>query len=134
MTTMLPTVTMTKRSCGFCRGAVRFIIRHDPRARFRYAPLQSEVGQALVAACTAAPPDGTSLLLMDGAVCTARSDAALRIAAGLTWPWRLLRFLRVLPRPLREGVYGLIARHRHRLGAGAPPTIAGQPDWAERSI
>ena len=127
-------IILFDENCGFCRGAVRFIIRHDPHARFRFAPLQSEAGQTLVAASTAAPLDGTSLLLVDGAACTARSDAALRIAAGLTWPWRLLRFLRVLPRPLRDGAYALIARHRHRLVPGAPPNIAGPPDWTERSI
>jgi predicted DCC family thiol-disulfide oxidoreductase YuxK len=45
-----------------------------------------------------------------------RSDAALAIAAYLAGPWRpLAAVARVVPRPLRDRTYDLIARHRHRI-------------------
>jgi len=43
-----------------------------------------------------------------------KSDAALRIAARLGWPWSWLPVLRLVPRGLRDAVYDLIARHRYR--------------------
>ncbi len=35
-------------ACNLCEGVVNFVIRRDPRAHFRFAPLQSEVGQRLL--------------------------------------------------------------------------------------
>ena len=33
--------------CNFCNGSVNFIIRNDPNGKFKFAPLQSEIGQQL---------------------------------------------------------------------------------------
>ena len=30
-------------TCGFCHGAVRFVLRHDRKSVFRFAPLLGEV-------------------------------------------------------------------------------------------
>jgi predicted DCC family thiol-disulfide oxidoreductase YuxK len=44
-----------------------------------------------------------------------RSDAVLRIAGRLGAPWSAAGVLLAVPRPLRDGVYRLVARVRHRL-------------------
>jgi salicylate hydroxylase len=44
----------------------------------------------------------------------AHSDAVLAIAAGLPFPWRLLAVGRVVPRPVRDALYRLVARNRYR--------------------
>jgi predicted DCC family thiol-disulfide oxidoreductase YuxK len=43
-----------------------------------------------------------------------KSDAALAILAGLGHGWQLVQVLRIIPRPLRDLVYDLIARYRYR--------------------
>jgi predicted DCC family thiol-disulfide oxidoreductase YuxK len=43
-----------------------------------------------------------------------RSAAALRIARGLSFPWPLAYVFVVIPRPLRNWIYNLVARHRYR--------------------
>ncbi len=43
------------------------------------------------------------------------SDAVLRIYEGLGWPWRVAALARLVPRPLRDPVYRLVARNRYRL-------------------
>ncbi len=49
-----------------------------------------------------------------------RSAAALRVAAYLGGAWTLARAAWLLPRPLRDAAYDLLARHRHRFpGASA---------------
>jgi predicted DCC family thiol-disulfide oxidoreductase YuxK len=59
-----------------------------------------------------ARPD-TVVLLVDGRALL-RSDAVLAVVAVLPAPWCWLRWLRPLPRRLRDAVYDLIARRRHR--------------------
>lgn len=100
--------------CNLCNGAVQFVLRRDPRGRFRFAALQSAAGrQALAAAgAPAALPD--SIVLVANGCVTWKSTAALRIARRLRWPWPLLAIAFVVPRPLRDLVYDWIARHRYR--------------------
>jgi predicted DCC family thiol-disulfide oxidoreductase YuxK len=102
--------------CNFCHGGVRWIIAKDPHARFRFAPLQSPVGRALLAqyAPTVNPEAPDSLVLIDNATAHLRSDAALHIARTLGFPWSLARPLLFLPRPLRDALYNLVARNRYR--------------------
>ena len=57
---------------------------------------------------------GNTLVLIQDDECYVCSDAVLAIAAGLTRPWRVLRILKAVPRPLRDGLYRFIARNRYR--------------------
>ncbi len=43
-----------------------------------------------------------------------RSDAALRLLDHVGGLWRVVSWLRIIPRPLRDWVYDLIARHRYQ--------------------
>jgi len=43
-----------------------------------------------------------------------RSDAALATLSSLRGAWRLVAVLRLVPRPLRDAVYGFVARRRTR--------------------
>ena len=100
--------------CNLCNGSVQFIIRRDPAGRFRFASLQSEAGQALLRRHGLDPDDLSSVILVEDGRAYARSDAALRVARGLSGAWRAAGALRVVPRPLRDLVYGWVARNRYR--------------------
>jgi predicted DCC family thiol-disulfide oxidoreductase YuxK len=100
--------------CNLCNGTVRFLIDHDPMARFRFAPLQSEVGRALQERHHLDPDTLDTFVLVDGDGAHVRSDAVLGILCGLPSPWRWLRFLRVVPRPLRDALYRFVASRRYR--------------------
>ena len=96
--------------CNFCNGAVQFIIRRDPQGVFKFASLQSEAGRALLPAGF----DADSIVVVEGGKVLVYSDAALRVAAGLSWPWSMGRFGRVIPRGVRDGLYRWFARNRYR--------------------
>lgn len=100
--------------CGFCNAWVRFAIRRDPAGRFSYAMLQSRVARELLArhAPGAALPD--SVVLIDDDGLHTRSEAAIRIACGLEFPWSWCVVMRVLPRSWRDGLYDIVARNRYR--------------------
>ncbi len=100
--------------CNLCNASVDFILRHDPAARFHFAALQSEVGRRILLNA-GLPVEGIDALVLwqDGRVYTA-SDAVLRIACGLRFPWCLLSALIVFPRSWRDATYRWVARYRYR--------------------
>ncbi len=105
--------------CNLCNGFVQFVIRHDAAEHFRFAALQSEAAQALLAAhgqplTPDALADPTSVVLVaDGRVYT-HSAAVLRIAGQLGGVWRLAAVGWLLPGRWRDALYRYIARNRYR--------------------
>lgn len=97
--------------CRLCRAAVRFAAARDRQQHFTFVPLPDP---------TASPGPGTpdgdqdTILLDDPCGNHVRSEAVLRVAAGLGGPWSALGVLRVIPRPIRDAVYRYVARHRRR--------------------
>jgi predicted DCC family thiol-disulfide oxidoreductase YuxK len=109
--------------CALCNGVVRFILRHDVRRDFRFAPLQSCLAKELIAMSTStSAPEGV-ILVTDALTyhqrLYRRSDAVIRTLYILGYQadrWsRLSNFLARLPRPLREFGYTVVARFRYRI-------------------
>jgi predicted DCC family thiol-disulfide oxidoreductase YuxK len=100
--------------CTFCNGSVNFIIEHDPHRRFRFAPLQSEFGQALLRRFGLPADDLDTMILVENGRAYAQSSAALRIAWDLGQWWSLLGILFAVPPFLRDGAYNLLAQNRYR--------------------
>lgn len=102
-------------SCGFCGWSVRWVLRRDRSRSFRFAPLDSPRGRALLAEHGLPSDPGTVVVLDDGRAYL-RSDAVLRVARRVGGIWHLLRVGGVLPRSLRDALYDWVARHRGWLG------------------
>jgi predicted DCC family thiol-disulfide oxidoreductase YuxK len=111
-----PAIVLFDGVCNFCNGSVHFIVDRDPAGRFRFAAQQSPEGARLLRQLGLPPAEGApeSILLVEGDRVYDRSTAALRIARRLRFPWWLLYGLIAVPRPLRDLVYGFIARNRYR--------------------
>ncbi len=76
--------------CALCHGVVKFLMKRDRRDRFRYAPLQSDLGREVLARFgIRTVPDG--VMLVTGALTPAerlyaRSDGfatALKLLGGM---------------------------------------------------
>ena len=97
-----PDIILFDGVCNLCNGFVQFIIRHDQGGRFRFAALQNEVGQDLLAKHGLAPSAGAaeldSVLLLSGGQLYSHSSAVLRIARGLGGGWALVGVGGLLPR------------------------------------
>ena len=105
--------------CGLCSRAVQFVLRHDTAGRFRFAALQSDYAQRVLARHGRdARGLDTMGLLLDPETPRERllvkSDGILAVLRELGGAWRLLAAARVLPRGLRDRAYGVVARHRYR--------------------
>lgn len=101
-------------TCGFCHGAVRFLIRRDPHGeRFRYAPLQGLTAAEFLSNPNDLP-DSVVAYLPDGSVHT-EGTAAIVIAARIGGLYGFLgRIGALLPLSIVNAMYRLIARNRHR--------------------
>lgn len=109
--------------CNLCNRSVQFVLDHERGPSLSFASLQSDRARELLGRVLT--PDevsgllgsgrepGSLVLLEDGHVHT-RSTGALRLARYLRAPWRWLGAFVVVPRPLRDAIYGLVARNRYR--------------------
>jgi len=100
--------------CNLCNGAVNFVIDRDPAGFFKFAPLQSNTGRALLEQHALPTETLDSIVLIEGGRVYHRSGAALRIARRLRGGWPLLYSFIIVPRFIRDRVYDFIAAHRYR--------------------
>lgn len=100
--------------CNLCNHSVNFIIDRDPDGYFKMAALQDEAVQPLLARFGLSSNYLDSIVLIERGTCYRESTAALRIARRLRGRWPLCYAFIVIPRPLRDLVYGWIARNRYR--------------------
>ncbi|MEO5617952.1 MAG: DCC1-like thiol-disulfide oxidoreductase family protein [Candidatus Eisenbacteria bacterium] len=100
--------------CDFCNVSVNFIIDRDPSASLRFAPLQSEIGQALLREHGLPAGFEASLVLFEGRRVYTESAGVLGIAAHMKRPWSWLRYLRIVPAFVRDAAYRFIGDRRSR--------------------
>ena len=98
--------------CNLCNGAVDFIIERDSEGGFRFSSLQSEYAQRTLPASDVVG-EPSSIVLSENGKLYRRSTAALRIARKLGGLWPLMYVFIVVPPPIRDLVYRLIATYRY---------------------
>ena len=120
--------------CNLCDRSVQFILDRDRAGVFRFASLQSDTGRALLVDHQLDPDALASVVVVDGDRAFTKSDAALRIAKDLRFPWNMLTAFRIVPRFIRDAVYGWVARNRYRWFGTREACRIPTPDVAARFI
>ena len=106
--------------CGLCNRAVQFLLKRDRHDRLRFAALQSDFAATLLK-CHGVDHqdlDTVYVVLNPGEAneaLLAKSDAALFFAKAIGGVWNLARLASIIPRPIRNWVYDLVARYRYRV-------------------
>jgi len=107
--------------CGLCNRLNRFILRRDPAGVFRFAALQSALSAAILArhGANASNLDTVYVVVNPGLPneqLLPRSEAVVFVGKQLRGIWSVFAsFFRVLPRPVRDFSYNLVARHRYQI-------------------
>jgi predicted DCC family thiol-disulfide oxidoreductase YuxK len=107
--------------CGLCNRLVKFILRRDGKAVFRFASLQSAFAAPILARHNVNPSDLDTVYVvtsheLPNEFLLSRSDAVLYVLKQLPGPWRALAFLlQPVPRLLRDAAYNAVARKRYRI-------------------
>jgi predicted DCC family thiol-disulfide oxidoreductase YuxK len=120
--------------CNLCVGSVKFILRHEARPELQFAAIQSATGSRLVRELGFDPADASTFVLIEGGTAFVRSDAAIRVARYLRWPWRMGSAIRMFPRPVRDWAYQLVASNRYRLFGRAESCMMPTPQLEARFV
>jgi len=99
--------------CSFCNRNVRFIIKRDPKAIFKFASLQSDIGQTLLENYGVSKTENSLILLQNNRFYS-KSTAALKICKELHLFWKWFYIFILIPRPIRDYVYSIISRNRYK--------------------
>ncbi|MCY4484014.1 MAG: DCC1-like thiol-disulfide oxidoreductase family protein [Spirochaetaceae bacterium] len=104
--------------CVLCQRAAAWVARRDRRGRVALAALQGKTARRLLpGALREAAMDGAAGSVVwrapDGALLL-RSAAVLAAVAALGGRYRAAAVLRLVPAPLRDALYGAVARRRRR--------------------
>jgi len=116
-----------------CSGWVRFVIERDKTERFRFVPIQSPYGSALATrfGISVENPETNAVLLEDRA--WFKSDAAIAVLSSLPrLGW--VQLLRLVPPPLRDRGYDLIARNRYRWFGRTETCLVPIPELLRRFL
>ncbi len=109
--------------CGFCNAVVGWVLAHDRRGLFDFAPLQSGVAARVLGDRGASADPDTVRVVPDyrsgGRAVLERGQAAVFVATSLGGPWRAAALLGALPAAWLDAAYDRVARRRHRLFAAA---------------
>jgi predicted DCC family thiol-disulfide oxidoreductase YuxK len=101
--------------CNLCNGAVRFMIRQDKKALFKLGSLQSTEGQQALEQYHVPERNLETFVYIRDGKYLLRSDAILQALADLGGGWKLVKPLLLIPGPLRDAIYRLIAKYRYRI-------------------
>ncbi|AXT59757.1 DUF393 domain-containing protein [Aquimarina sp. AD10] len=101
--------------CNLCNSAINFIIKRDKKGIFRYASLQSEIGEKLIADRNIDISKIDSILLIDPKIAYYhKSTAALHIAKELSGLYPILSVFLILPKFFRDWIYDIVAKNRYK--------------------
>jgi len=120
--------------CDLCNGFVQFIIRRDPKARFRFGALQSAEAKDLLRGSPIRAEDLETVVYLRNGPPLTRSTAALRILGDLGGAWPLCLVLLVVPPFIRDGVYRWIARKRYAWFGKRDTCMVPTPELRARFI
>lgn len=100
--------------CNLCNRSIQFVIKRDTNDEFRFATLQSEIGQRLLQERNIDGSKIDSIILIDpGVAYYTKSTAALKIGQSFGGIWKILNVFNLIPSSLRDIVYDWVARNRY---------------------
>ncbi len=101
--------------CNLCNSSVQFVIKRDKKDKFRYAALQSEIGQEIIEKFKIDTSKTDSIILYsNNKGISYKSTAALKIASKLGFPTNILSLFLIIPAIIRNVVYDYIAKNRYK--------------------
>ncbi|MCE2982403.1 MAG: DUF393 domain-containing protein [Parachlamydia sp.] len=105
--------------CGICDQFVQFLLKHDRKKSFVFAPLQGLTAQVTLEALPAKYKNLDTLILIEDYKTSPKMFIQAKAVFKIFWQlghlWALLGLLSFLPSYFFDWGYRLFARNRHRL-------------------
>jgi len=115
-----PAIVLYDDRCGFCTGTAQKGMRHTRPGALEWLGNSTPRAQAMLEERGLSGKEEETLIVLDGARAHLFSDAIVRAAQGLRWPWRMYAGIRFLPKRLRDRAYRKVAADRDRHGCHLP--------------
>ncbi len=100
--------------CKLCNYTVNFLIRHDKKNCFRFAPLQWEVSKNILGNNYPNSKALNTLIYFENGIIYKESTAVLKIFNKLPFPFFLLYSFIIIPKFIRNSLYRYISRNRFK--------------------
>jgi len=120
--------------CNMCTVSVQFIIKRDPKQKFRFASLQSDTAKELLTKHNISKEVDSVVLITEEGRVFDKSSAALRIASKLKGGWKLFAIFLVVPLFIRDVVYQFIAKHRYNWFGKKEECMIPTPEQKKRFL
>jgi predicted DCC family thiol-disulfide oxidoreductase YuxK len=120
--------------CNLCNSLVLFIIKRDMTGKFKFASLQSEIGQWWLLRFGLVKDEFESFVFIQGDKYYLKSAAALKMLKELGGIWKAFYVFILVPRPLRDFLYNLIAGSRYRIFGKRDVCMIPTPELEERFL
>ena len=128
------TIILFDGVCNLCNSSVQFVIKHDRKAVFKFASLQSEAGQKLLTKYGLATNEFNSFVLIEDNKVYLKSTAALRVARKLDMLLSLLYLFIIIPPFIRDAFYNYISQHRYKWFGKRDECWLPTPELSERFL
>ena len=99
--------------CNLCVRSIQFIIKRDINNVFKFASIQADVGKKIIRQNNIDVSQNESIIVITGNDIKYRSSAVLYILYYLKTIWKFLIILYLIPSPIRDLGYKLIAINRY---------------------
>ena len=118
--------------CGLCNGFIDFVMKIDKEQKFHFSPLQSEFAQKNLP--SEMTTDLKTVVYKNGDELSMKSDAVLKILNEVGGPWKLAMVGKILPRPVRDSAYEMVAENRYKLFGKKETCRLPTPEERERFV
>lgn len=121
--------------CNLCNSWVKFIIKYDKKNKFKFASLQSEMGQNFLKERNLSSKSFDSIILYQpNSAYFLKSDAVLQIFKLLGFPFSILSIFYIFPSFIRDKLYSLIAKNRYKFFGKSESCMMPNPEWKDKFL
>jgi predicted DCC family thiol-disulfide oxidoreductase YuxK len=125
--------------CGLCNLAVQFLLKRDRHDRLRFASLQSDFAAKLLERHGLNNADLDTVYAVinyetPNEAVLAKGDAFLLFAKAIGGVWNIARLASIIPRPIRNALYDLVARHRYRIFGKYETCLLPAPEHRKKFV
>ena len=99
--------------CNLCIYSIQVILKHEQDNLIQFAPLQSEIAQTTLEQTNSILKGSESIIFIEQQRIFYKSDAVIQISSHLKRPWRWIGYIRILPLPVRDFLYDIVAKYRY---------------------
>jgi predicted DCC family thiol-disulfide oxidoreductase YuxK len=99
--------------CGLCNGFINFVMKTDTKGLFKFSPLQGEFAKTHLSQNDIL--DLKSVVILINGKTYRKAEGVYKGLAELGGLWRMLLLFNLIPTPILNFFYDLVAANRYRL-------------------